>query len=93
MLSFAKFKHFRLCKSHTVFSVLSAIRTGVFSKEFLSNDDSLTLFVFCYSYGIFLNDVKLGIFRLITNMALKIQNDVIIRKTIKIKYVNISAGR
>ena len=30
---------------------------------------------------------------LITNMALKIPNDVIIRKTIKNKFVNISAGR
>ena len=39
--------------------------------------------MFCYSYGSFLNDVKLGIVILITNMALKIQNDAIIRKTIK----------
>ena len=41
----------------------------------------------------FLNDVKLGILILITNMALKIQNDIIIRKTIKNKFANISAGK
>ena len=49
--------------------------------------------MFCYLYGGFLQDVKLGILILITNMALKIQNDVRIRKTIKYKFTNISAGR
>ena len=33
--------------------------------------------------GVFLNDVKLSILILITDMASKIQNDVIISKTIK----------
>ena len=37
---------FRLCNSHPVFCALSAIRAGVFSKEFL-----LTL-VFCLSFAI-----------------------------------------
>ena len=48
--------------------------------------ESHTIFVFCYSYGsLFLNDVKLGILILITNMVLKMQNDVIIRKQSKNK--------
>ena len=38
---------------------------------------------FAIRTGVFLNDVKLGILILVTNMALEIQNDVIIRKTIK----------
>ena len=44
--------------------------------------DSRILFVFCCSY-IFLNDAELGILILITNIALKIQNDVIIKKQLK----------
>ena len=77
MLSFAKFDN---CKSHPVF-----LPFLLFVREFFKRilADSRTLFVFCYSSGAFLNDVKLGILILITNMALKIQNDVIIRKTVK----------
>ena len=75
MLSFVKFRN---CKSHPVFCALSAIRTGDFSKEFLVAP--VLYLCFAVRTGDFLNNVKLGILILITNMA---QNDVIIRKTIK----------
>ena len=69
---------------------LSTIPTGVlFSEEFL-----ITLvFYLCFAIrtGVFLNDVKSGILTLITNMALKISNDVRIRKQSKKQIVNISA--
>ena len=81
MLSFAKFRLrkfdiFLHCKSHPNFVSFRLFVRESFQRNFA---DSRTLFVFCYSYGSFLNDVKLGILILIMNMALKIQNDVIIR--------------
>ena len=76
-----KFDIFRHCKSYPVFCALSAIRTGVFSEEFLLTP--LLYLCFAIHTRVFLYDVELGILILVTNMALRIQNDVIIRKTIK----------
>ena len=60
MLSCAKFRHFRPCKSHPVFCTLSAVRTGVFSKEFLMTP--VLYLCFAIRTEVFLNDVKLGAF-------------------------------
>ena len=45
-------------------------------------DNSRILFVFCYLYRSFLNDIKLGIL-ILNKYGIKIQNDVIIRKQSK----------
>ena len=58
-----------------------AIHTGVFSKEFLLTP--ILYLCFAIRTGVFLNDVQSGILILIANMALKIQNDVKSRKTMK----------
>ena len=54
---------------------------GLFLKELLLTP--ILRLCFAIHMGVFLSDVKLGILILIGNMALKIQNDVKIRKTIK----------
>ena len=90
MLSFAKFRHFLTLHITSRILCPFCYLYGSFFKGIL--DDSCTLFVFC-CMGVFLNNDKLSILMLITNMALKIQNYVIIRKQSKNEFANISAGK